>query len=79
MDKYFPLNYLGCPLYVGRKKAEYFDILLSKIVKRLNGWQDKLLSYGGKTVLIKSILQSLPIYTLFAMSPPQATFKLIEN
>ncbi|XP_070027770.1 uncharacterized protein [Nicotiana sylvestris] len=79
MDKNFPLNYLGCPLYVGRKRTEYFDILLSKIVKRLNGWKDKLLSYGGKIVLIKGVLQSLPINTLSTMSPPKATFKLIEK
>nr|XP_009770889.1 PREDICTED: uncharacterized protein LOC104221517 [Nicotiana sylvestris] len=47
MDKNFPFNYLDCPLYVGRKKTEFFDILICKIVKRFNGWQGKLLSYGG--------------------------------
>ncbi|XP_070009508.1 uncharacterized protein [Nicotiana sylvestris] len=39
MDKTFTFTYLGCPLYVRRKKIDYFDSTLSNIVKRLNGWQ----------------------------------------
>ncbi|XP_060200827.1 uncharacterized protein LOC132629107 [Lycium barbarum] len=38
MDKSYPFTYLGCPLHVGRKKLEYFDYMISKVVKRLNGW-----------------------------------------
>nr|XP_016435562.1 PREDICTED: uncharacterized protein LOC107761796 [Nicotiana tabacum] len=56
MDKNFPFTYLGCPLYVGRKKIDFFDNMISKIVKRLNGWQGKMLSHGGKATLIKSVL-----------------------
>ncbi|XP_075103480.1 uncharacterized protein LOC142178057 [Nicotiana tabacum] len=37
MDKPFPFNYLGCPIYNGRKKISIFDGMLAKIVKRLNG------------------------------------------
>lgn len=79
MDKNFPFNYLGCPIYIGRKKIAYFDRLANKIVKKLNGWQGKNLSYRGRIVLIKNVLQSLPINTLFAMSPPKGTFNLIEK
>lgn len=56
MDKSFPFTYLGCPLYSGRKKVEYFDDMVSKVIKRVNGWQGKMLTYGGRAVLIKSIL-----------------------
>nr|XP_016434202.1 PREDICTED: uncharacterized protein LOC107760632 [Nicotiana tabacum] len=42
MDKTFTFSYLGCPLYVRRKKIDYFDSMLSNIVKRLNGWQGLL-------------------------------------
>ncbi|XP_070004648.1 uncharacterized protein [Nicotiana sylvestris] len=37
MDKNFLFTYLGCPLYVDRKKIVFFDNMISKIVKRLNG------------------------------------------
>nr|XP_016487427.1 PREDICTED: uncharacterized protein LOC107807533 [Nicotiana tabacum] len=53
MDKNFPFTYLGCPLYVGRKKIDFFDNIISKIVKRLNGWQGKMLSHGGVFRLIE--------------------------
>ncbi|XP_070030586.1 uncharacterized protein [Nicotiana sylvestris] len=34
MDKNFPFTYLGCPIYIGRKKLVYFDCLVNKIVKK---------------------------------------------
>ncbi|XP_070050087.1 uncharacterized protein [Nicotiana tomentosiformis] len=41
MDKTFPFTYLGCPIYMGRKNICYFDDMVTKVVKRLNGWQDE--------------------------------------
>ncbi|XP_060183329.1 uncharacterized protein LOC132613329 [Lycium barbarum] len=35
----FPITYLGCPLYVGRKKIAFFNEVVSKIVRKSNGWQ----------------------------------------
>ncbi|XP_060202972.1 uncharacterized protein LOC132631414 [Lycium barbarum] len=69
--KQFPFNYLGCPLFVGRKKIEYFDDLVSRITRKLSGWSGKCLSYGGKVTLIKSVLQAIPTYTLAALTPPK--------
>ncbi|KAK4709985.1 hypothetical protein R3W88_004498 [Solanum pinnatisectum] len=79
MDKTFPFAHLGCPLYVSRKLIVYFDNMVSKVVKRLNGWHGKFLSYGGKIILIKSVLQSLPLYTLSPLTPPKGTLALIEK
>ncbi|GAU16278.1 hypothetical protein TSUD_299100 [Trifolium subterraneum] len=31
---------------------------------RLSGWKSRLLSFGGRLVLLKSVLTSLPVYTL---------------
>lgn len=79
MDKTFSFTYLGCPIYVGRKKICYFDDMITKVVKRLNGWQGKMLTYGGKMVLIKSVLQSMPTYTLTAINPPKTSLNLLER
>lgn len=67
MDHNFPFVYLGCPIYIGRKKIEYFDGLVSKIAKTLSGWQGKMLSHGGRMTLIKHVLQAIPTYTLAAI------------
>ncbi|XP_075108949.1 uncharacterized protein LOC142180776 [Nicotiana tabacum] len=79
MDKSFPFTYLGCPTYVGRKKICFFDNMVTKIIKSLNGWQGKMLTYGRRVVLIKSVLQPLPTYTLTALNPPKGTLNLIEK
>nr|XP_033509671.1 uncharacterized protein LOC117274475 [Nicotiana tomentosiformis] len=79
MDHGFPFNYLGCPIYIGRKQIAYFDGLVSKIVKRLSDSQGKILSYGGRMTLINHVLQAIPTYTLAAMCPPKGTFNLIEK
>ncbi|XP_019266837.1 PREDICTED: uncharacterized protein LOC109244235 [Nicotiana attenuata] len=67
----FPMKYLGCPIYLGRKKVVYFSDMVAKVANRMQGWQSKLLSYGDKVVLIKSILQALPLHILFVLHPPK--------
>lgn len=52
---------------------------LPRLEKKTSGWKCKLLSYGGKVILIKHVLQALPAYTLAAMNPPKGTFKLMER
>lgn len=79
MNHNFPFTYLGCPIYVEKKKLVYFDILVTKIVKRLSGWQGRLLSYGGRMILIKHVMQAIPTYTLATLCPPKGTIKLIER
>nr|XP_016459576.1 PREDICTED: uncharacterized protein LOC107783119 [Nicotiana tabacum] len=74
-DKSF---FLTAPKTIAKKTA-YFDGMVNSIVKKLNGWHEKLLSYGGKVILIKNVLQALPTYSLSAMCPPKAIFKLIEK
>ncbi|KAH0646562.1 hypothetical protein KY284_034446 [Solanum tuberosum] len=54
-QKEAPITYLGCPLFIGRPRLIYFSELISKIMNRINGWQSKMLSYGGKATLIKHI------------------------
>lgn len=79
MDKYFSFTYLGCPIYVGWKKICFFDDMITKVVKILNGWQGKMLTYGEKIVLVKNMLQSMPIYTLTAINPPKTSINLLER
>ena len=40
--------------------------------KRLQGWKDKLLSQAGREILIKSVIQAIPTYTM-------SYFKLLKG
>ncbi|XP_060195291.1 uncharacterized protein LOC132624543 [Lycium barbarum] len=48
LDKSFPFTYLGCPIYIYRKRLSYFDNMTAKIIERLSGWQGNMLPCGGK-------------------------------
>ena len=37
-QKHGPINYLSCPLFVGRPKNIYFSDLVNKVVWRITGW-----------------------------------------
>ncbi|XP_055835056.1 uncharacterized protein LOC129903519 [Solanum dulcamara] len=78
-NKDFPFTYLGYPIYIGRKKVEYFDNMLSKVVIRSNGWQGNMLSNDGRMILIKQVLQSLPIDTMTTLKPPKSIINLMEK
>ncbi|WMV30199.1 hypothetical protein MTR67_023584 [Solanum verrucosum] len=74
-----PITYLGCPLYIGRQRIIYYSQLVEKVSKKICGWQARILSFGGKITFVKHALQSIPIHTMAAISPPSTTIKYIES
>ncbi|XP_060211804.1 uncharacterized protein LOC132639369 [Lycium barbarum] len=68
--KDFPFTYLGCPIFYSRRKKDYYNSILVKIMQRLQSWKGKMLSFGGRAVLIKHVLQGMPIHLLSALNPP---------
>ncbi|CAN1781747.1 Putative ribonuclease H protein At1g65750 [Linum perenne] len=57
-----PTSYLGLPLGAKGFKESLWDPVLSSFEKRLESWKTQFLSFGGRLVLIKSILSSLQVY-----------------
>lgn len=76
---HLPIQYLGVPLYKGRAKMEYFFDLIAKFEKRISGWRGRLLSFGGKITLIKSVLNALPIHALSIIKPPKKLIQHLEK
>ena len=60
----WPIKYLGVPVFGSRLHVMDWVPLDEKLVKRLDGWKGSVLSIGGRTVLIKSCLNSIPIYCM---------------
>lgn len=60
----FHSKYLGVDLENMRSKSNIFKSIVEKVRNKLAGWKAPLLSQTGRTVLVKSVLQSIPIYTL---------------
>lgn len=72
-----PIRYLGVPLYHGRCKISFFDDIIRKVQARVSGWHG--LSFGGKRMIVKHVLASLPIYLLAAASPPRAVIRRLHS
>ncbi len=57
-------KYLGLPTALGRSSDAQFEYIMTRIKKFVNGWAPKLLSFPGREVLIKSICQAIPLYSM---------------
>ena len=70
-----PSNYLGVPL-TGRPlfRATWED-LINKLEKRIANWTFKSLNLAGRLVLVKYVLQAIPLYLYSAFAAP----KVISN
>lgn len=74
-----PFNFLGVPTTNGLVKTIYFDHLIDKTRRAVHGWKAKSLTFGGRLTLIKSILESFPIYTLSNTLVPKIVLRYIES
>jgi len=66
-----PITYLGVPLGANMRKAASWQPVITKIKQRLATWRANCLSRAGKLVLIKAVLNSLPIYFLSLFKMPR--------
>jgi hypothetical protein len=57
-------KYLGLPSFIGRSKIKAFEDITTRVWKRLQGWKEKFLSQIGKEVLIKAVVQAIPVYAM---------------
>ena len=75
----FPIRYLGCPLFIGRRKKEHFVEVYKGVVNRILSWKHRILSPGGRVVLLKHVLSSMPIHLLAAVVPPKGVLRELER
>jgi hypothetical protein len=68
-------RYLGLPSMVGLDRTENFVFLLERIIERLNGWKEKILSSGGKEILLKAIIQSIQVFAMAVFKIPKQLCK----
>ena len=75
----FPQPYLGLPLSATKLRNADFHPLIAKCDKYLAGWEEKLLSNGGRLVLTNAILSSLPVYWMSSLFLPNGVIDAIDR
>ena len=72
-------RYLGLPSFLGKGKKASFNYIKEKVWRKLQGWEGKLLSQAGREVLIKSVIQAIPTYTMGCFKIPIGLCNEIEG
>ncbi|RVW90178.1 putative mitochondrial protein [Vitis vinifera] len=75
----WPILYLGLPLGGNPKAYSFWDLVIERISRRLDGWQKAYLSFGGRITLIQSCLTHLPYYFLSLFKIPASVATKIER
>ncbi|WJZ91182.1 hypothetical protein VitviT2T_010279 [Vitis vinifera] len=75
----WPLSYLGLPLGGNPKIIGFWDPVVERISRRLDGWKKAFLSLGGRITLIQSSLSHIPSYFLSLFKIPASIASKIEK
>ena len=74
-----PFKYLGVPVGANMRKASSWEPIISKFQSKLSSWKAKMLSFGGRLVLIKSVMSNLPVYFFSLYRAPSKVIKYIDR
>ncbi|KAK2652350.1 hypothetical protein Ddye_012206 [Dipteronia dyeriana] len=72
-------RYLDLPCFSNKSKRKLFADIADKVWNRIKGWGEKLLSIGGKEILIKAVVQAIPSYAMSIFRLPKSLFDEIQR
>ncbi|KAL0462205.1 UNVERIFIED_CONTAM: hypothetical protein Slati_0108100 [Sesamum latifolium] len=72
-------KYLGLPTIVGRSKRELFEGIKNRIWNKIHSWSAKKLSQVGCAVLVRTVLQTIPIYAMSCFRMPNHFLGELES
>ncbi|XP_071720783.1 uncharacterized protein [Rutidosis leptorrhynchoides] len=74
-----PFNYLGLPIGANMKKLCSWQPIIDKFEKHLSDWKARLISLCGRSTLVKSVLNSLPLYFFSLYRAPPCVIDKLES
>ncbi|XP_030924735.1 uncharacterized protein LOC115951970 [Quercus lobata] len=63
-------KYLGLPSLVGKHKKASLMFIKEKILAKLQGWKEQLLSQAGREILLKAVIQAIPTFAMSCFKIP---------
>ncbi|KAK6157650.1 hypothetical protein DH2020_011898 [Rehmannia glutinosa] len=72
-------RYLGLPALIGKSKKVAFKAIQERVLQKLKGWKERMLSRAGKEILIKAIIQAIPTYVMCCFLLPKGICEDIEQ
>jgi hypothetical protein len=74
----FPISYLGIPIHHRRLTLAEWKIVEERLQIRLSSWKGKLLSLGGRLVLINSVLTNMVLYMISFFQLPKGILHRLD-
>jgi hypothetical protein len=74
----FPIMYLGIPIHFRRLTNAEWKIVEERLQLCLSSWKGKLLSIGGRLVLINSVLSNMVLYMLSFFLLPKGVLNRLD-
>ncbi|KAK1320550.1 hypothetical protein QJS10_CPA03g00814 [Acorus calamus] len=75
----FPTRYLGLPLSLRPLANADWAPLVHHFKRRLEGWAGRLLSSGGRLVLLQAVLSNLPVFMLSIFKLPRTILQRLDT
>ena len=72
-------RYLGLPMVGGKSKVSTFREIQERVTKRVMGWKGKHISKAGREVLIKTVTQAIPTYSMSMFKFPKKICDAINS
>jgi hypothetical protein len=72
-------KYLGLPTLVGKSRSKEFKSIQDRVWTWLQSWKVKFLSQAGKEILLKAVVQAIPLYSMSVFLLPMSLCKEINR
>lgn len=72
-------TYLGHPFCKFKSKSKVYKVVLEKMENKISGWKKRALSMAGHTVLIKSMVQAVPLHVMQSFLLSHALLKKMDR
>ncbi|PRQ58253.1 putative RNA-directed DNA polymerase [Rosa chinensis] len=74
-----PFMYLGVPIFVGRPKRIYFQVLADRICNVISNWRGHSLSMAGRVTLVNSVVVSMLSHSFTIYAWPRTVLQQVRN
>jgi hypothetical protein len=64
-------TYLGLPALIGKSQIQAFQSIKNRVWKWLQNWKLKILSQVRKEILLKTVIQAIPMYSMSVFLLPK--------
>ncbi|XP_031131793.1 uncharacterized protein LOC116033173 [Ipomoea triloba] len=72
-------KYLGLPSFVGKNKKLVFSYIEDKFRQRVGSWNKKFLSQAGREILLRSVAQAMPTFSMSVFLLPDSLCLALES